>query len=81
MVRDFIKVEDSTGVVQIINIRQIVRVAQAQQLERLEVVLAHGDPVILTKAQAEKLFKGLGIQKNELGPTPTQGRRKRFLAQ
>jgi hypothetical protein len=53
---DFVKVVDANGQVHVINTRQIVRVHQKHP-PAWDVILTAGDPVTLTTAEAEKLFR------------------------
>jgi L-lysine 2,3-aminomutase len=53
---DFVKVVDLNNQVQVINVHQIVRVAQSHTPE-WDVVLTYGEPVTLSAHEAEKLLK------------------------
>jgi hypothetical protein len=53
---DFVKVVDASEQVHVINTRQIVRVYQNHP-PAWDVILTHGDPVTLSMAEAEKLFR------------------------
>ncbi len=53
---DFVKVVDRNRQVQVINVRQIVRVTQNHPPD-WDVLLTSGEPVTLSTAEAEKLFK------------------------
>jgi hypothetical protein len=58
---DFVKVVDLNHQVQVINVRQIVRVAQSHPQECWDVLLTSGEPVTLSTAEAEKLFKTVPV--------------------
>jgi hypothetical protein len=53
---DFVKVVDASEQVHVINTRQIVRVYQNHP-PAWDVILTNGDPVTLSMAEAEKLFR------------------------
>jgi len=53
---DFVKVVDASDQVHVINTRQIVRVYQNHP-PAWDVILTNGDPVTLSMAEAEKLFR------------------------
>jgi hypothetical protein len=53
---DFVKVVDASEQVHVINTRQIVRVYQNHP-PAWDVILVNGDPVTLSMAEAEKLFR------------------------
>jgi len=57
---DFVKVVDLNHRVQVINTRQIVRVAQNHP-PNWDVLLTSGEPVSLSTAEAEKLFKTVPV--------------------
>ena len=57
---DFVKVVDLNHQVQVINTRQIVRVAQVHP-PNWDVLLTSGEPVSLSTAEAEKLFKTVPV--------------------
>jgi L-lysine 2,3-aminomutase len=57
---DFVKVVDLNEQVQVINTRQIVRVSQSHP-PSWEVLLTSGEPVSLSKEEAEKLFKTVPV--------------------
>jgi hypothetical protein len=59
---DFVKVVDASEQVHVINTRQIVRVYQNHP-PAWDVILTQGDPVTLSMAEAEKLFRhGSAVQ-------------------
>jgi hypothetical protein len=57
---DFVKVVDLNHQVQVINTRQIVRVAQVHP-PSWDVLLTSGEPVSLSKDEAEKFFKSVPV--------------------
>jgi hypothetical protein len=57
---DFVKVVDLNDQVQVINTRQIVRVAQNHP-PSWDVLMTSGEPVSLSTAEAEKLFKTVPV--------------------
>jgi hypothetical protein len=57
---DFVKIVDLNHQVQVINTRQIVRVAQVHP-PNWDIVLTSGEPVTMSTAEAEKLFKTVPV--------------------
>jgi L-lysine 2,3-aminomutase len=68
---DFVKVVDRNNQIQVINVRQIVRVTQNHPPD-WDVLLTSGEPVTLSAAEAEKLFKTVPVvhQAKEASPNP-----------
>jgi hypothetical protein len=85
---DFVKVVDASEQVHVINTRQIVRVYQNHP-PAWDVILTNGDPVTLSMAEAEKLFRhepavqhGRAVQHEPAAhqePAAQQGQRPRAL--
>ena len=66
---DFVKVVDLNHQVQVINVRQIVRVTQNHPPD-WDVVLTSGEPVSLSREEAEKLFKTVPVTHHAKEATP-----------